>query len=114
MAELWLVSFLAFFAGLIVGIASGYRRWGDKRSDSTEKTACKEMFEPCDPFYVNVKTGEYDFRSSLIRKYGKDEFARMVAYGVYVNELRYQKQLTAEEAKELKNGRRKKQGHDDE
>lgn len=100
MAELWLVSFLAFFAGVIVGIASGYRRWGDKRSNSTEKTACKEMFEPCDTFYVNVRTGEYEFCSDLIRKYGKDEFARMVAYGEYVNENRYTKQPHDERAKE--------------
>lgn len=89
MAELWLVSFLAFFAGLIVGLAN--KRSKTHRTDATEKTACKEMFKPCDPFYVNVRTGEYEFSSDLIRKYGKDEFARMVAYGEYVNELRYQK-----------------------
>lgn len=37
--------------------------------------------------------------SDLIRKYGRDEFARKVAYGEYVNEVRYSKPLTAEEAK---------------
>lgn len=103
--------YIGFFVGWVVGILSAFlflyiiRREAESVADG--KRVCtnrKEAFEPCDPFYVNVKTGEYDFRSSLIGKYGKDEFARMVAYGVYVNELRYQKQLTAEEAKELKNG----------
>lgn len=97
MAEAWIASFPAFFAGLIIGIALGYRRCGDKHSVSSEKTACNEKLEPCDPFYVNVRTGEYEFRSDLIRKFGKDELARMVAYGEYVNELRYNKQLPEHE-----------------
>lgn len=102
--------YIGFFVGWVIGILSAllflYIIRRETESVADGKRVCtngKEKFEPCDPFYVNVKTGEYDFRSSLIRKYGKDEFARMVAYGVYVNELRYQKQLTAEEAKELKN-----------
>ena len=98
MAELWLVSFLAFFAGLIVGIAQGHRKWGNKHSDAKEKP--DEKIDPCDPFYVNVRTGEYEFRSDLIRKFGKDELARMVAYGEYVNELRYNKQPPKNWAKE--------------
>lgn len=91
--------YIGFFVGWVVGILSAllflYIIRRETESVADGKRVCtngKEEFEPCDPFYVNVKTGEYEFRSSLIREYGKDEFARMVAYGEYVNELRYQKQ----------------------
>ena len=90
--------YIGFFVGWVIGILSALlflyiiRRETESVADGWRVcTNGKEEFEPFDPFYVNVKTGEYDFRSSLIRKYGKDEFARMVAYGEYVNELRYSK-----------------------
>ncbi len=91
--------YLGFFVGWVIGILSAllfiYIIRRETESVADGKRVCtngKEKFEPCDPFYVNVRTGEYEFRSDLIRKYGKDEFARMVAYGEYVNEIRYNKQ----------------------
>lgn len=91
--------YLGFFVGWVIGILSAllfiYIIRREIESVADGKRVCtngKEKFEPCDPFYVNVRTGEYEFRSDLIRKYGKDEFARMVAYGEYVNEIRYNKQ----------------------
>lgn len=100
--------YIGFFVGWVIGILSAlmliYLVRREMESVADGERVCTNGKNVNDPFYVEVKTGKYEFRSDLIRKYGREEFSRMVAYGEYVNELRYQKQLTAEEAKELKNG----------
>ena len=70
--ELWLVSFLAFFARLIVGIACGYRRWGDKRSDSTKKTACKEAKDDDSVSFIEADIKLLTDRKTLLTNRIKD------------------------------------------
>ena len=45
-----------------------------------------------DPFYVEVKTGKYYFRSDLIKEYGRKELSHLLAQGIFVNESFYEKE----------------------
>ena len=96
--------YIGFFVGWVIGILSAllflYIIRRETESVADGERVCTNGKNVNDPFYVEVRTGKYEFRSDLIRKYGKDEFARMVAYGEYVNENRYTKQPNDERAKE--------------
>lgn len=100
--------YIGFFVGYVIGILSAllflYIIRRETESVADGERVCTNGKNVNDPFYVEVRTGKYEFRSDLIQKYGKDEFARMVAYGEYVNENRYTKQPHDERAKEQYDG----------
>lgn len=87
--------YIGFFVGWAIGILSAlmliYLVRRETESVADGERVCTNGKNVNDPFYVEVRTGKYEFRSDLIRKYGREEFSRMVSYGEYVHELRYQK-----------------------
>ena len=84
--------YLGFFVGWIIGILSAllflYIIRRETESVVDGERVCsngKENFIN-DPFYVKVKTGEFFFRSDLIRKYGRKGLGRLLAEGTFVND----------------------------
>ena len=92
MAELWLVSFLAFFAGAIVGIYLGKRRW-----DKNIQEYCEEPTEQhsdrigawSDTILVDTRTGEHFFATDYLRSHSRQELFGELAYGNIVHEEKW-------------------------
>ena len=75
MAEAWIASLLAFFAGVIVGIYLGKRRW-DK---NIQEEDCEEPTEQCrvrtvawsGTILVDTRTGKHFFALDYLRSHSK-------------------------------------------
>ena len=90
MAEAWIASFLAFLAGVIVGIYLGKRRW-DK---NIQEEDCEEPTEQrsvrtgawSDTILVDTRTGKHFFALEYLRSHSKQELAHELAYGNIVHD----------------------------
>ena len=93
MAEAWMASLLAFFAGVIVGIYLGKRRW-DK---SIKEEDCEEPTEQrgirtgawSDTILVDTKTGKHFFALEYLRSHSKQELFHELAYGNIVHDEKW-------------------------
>lgn len=90
MAEAWIASFLAFFAGVIVGIYLGKRRW-DKNiqlEDCEEPTEQRTVRTGAwsDTILVDTRTGKHFFALDYLRSHSRQELAHELAYGNIVHD----------------------------
>lgn len=103
MAEAWMASLLAFFAGVIVGIYLGKRRW-DK---NIQEEDCEEPTEQrgrrtgawSDTILVDTKTGKHFFALEYLRSHSKQELFHELAYGNIVHDEKWDGKI-----KEAENG----------
>ena len=103
MAEAWMASLLAFFAGVIVGICLGKRRW-DK---NIQEEDCEEPTEQrrgrtgawSDTILVDTRTGKHFFALEYLRSHSKQELFHELAYGNIVHDEKWDGKI-----KEAENG----------
>ena len=92
MAEAWIASFLAFFAGAIVGIALGKWRWGHDASPGNPSgpdapgTACRSWNET---MLVDTRTGRYFFASEYLKCHSRMDLFGELANGHFAHEEKW-------------------------
>ena len=77
---------VCYFIGFFFGrVARKFSRNKNETGDGAEFFSI-----PADEtFLVDVKTGEYSFRGDLVKKHGRNEVFRMLAYGELVHEKKW-------------------------
>ena len=92
--------YLEFFLGWVIGIFSAvmliYLVRRETESVADGERVCRNGKENYfnDPFYVEVKTGKYFFRSDLIKEHGRKWLGHALAEGTFVHESHYKREKT--------------------
>ena len=93
MAEAWIASLLAFFAGAIVGMYLGKRRWDKniQEEDCEEWTEQREVRTGAwsDTILVDTRTGKHFFALEYLRSHSKQELFHELAYGNIVHDEKW-------------------------
>ena len=95
MAEAWIASLLAFFAGVIVGIYPGKRRWDkniqEEDDDGAEPTKQRMVRTGAwsDTILVDTRTGKHFFALDYLRSHSKQELFHELAYGNIVHDEKW-------------------------
>lgn len=104
MEEAWIASLLAFFAGVIVGVYLGKRRWDNKiqEEDCEEPTEQRSVRTGAwsDTILVDTRTGKHFFALEYLRSHSRQELAHELAYGNIVHDEKWDGKI-----KEADNGK---------
>ena len=87
-----------FFSGILFGQTIGilfgpkiYQMVKSKIESYRKRKTTQQKQIIVDPFYVEISTGKYFFRSDLIKKYGRKGLFHLIAEGIFEHELVYEK-----------------------
>lgn len=87
-----------FFSGILFGQTIGilfgpkiYQMVKSKIESYRNRKTTQQTQIIVDPFYVEIATGKYFFRSDLIKKYGRKGLSHLIAKGLFEHELVYEK-----------------------
>lgn len=88
----WLGSILAFFAGILAGIALGKWRWdrnAPPRDTSASDASARESWSWGDTILVDTSTGRYFFASDYLKCHSRMDLFGELANGHFVHEEKW-------------------------
>lgn len=95
MEEALIASLLAFFAGVIVGVYLGKRRWDkniqEEDDDEAEPTEQRRVRTGAwsDTILVDTRIGKHFFALEYLRSHSRQELAHELAYGNIVHDEKW-------------------------